>query len=316
MRRGSQEHSEAMLRVAQLYYEKDLTQDQIARRLTITRWKVGRLLDDAKDAGIVRIQIVHPRARQHDLESALIDSYGLAHAVVVPGGEEPSVQRRTVAKAAAEFLCDLKPQPKILGVSWGRTLDDVAAAMPSGWTRGVEVVQINGAVSRSRRPSSGADVATEIARQGMGAVSLLSAPAIVEKVATRVALEADPSVGGILDVARKADVLLYSAGELSTESVLVGAGYLDRDAVERLRRRGATGDLLGRFIDHAGREVDEHLRDRTIALTLDEIRSAPCSIAVASGRAKADIARAAAANGLCTVLVTDSDVAAELLEAS
>lgn len=316
MRRGSQEHGEAMLRVAQLYYEKDLTQDQIARRLTVTRWKVGRLLDDAKEAGIVRIQIVHPQARQHELESALVDAFGLAHAVVVPGGEESIVQRRTVAKAAAEFLCDLKPQPKILGVSWGRTLDDVAAAMPSGWTRGIEVVQINGAVTRSRRPSSGADVATEIARQGQGAVSLLSAPAIVEKAATRVALEADPSVGNVLDVARKADVLLYSAGELSTQSVLVDAGYLDRDTVERLRKRGATGDLLGRFINAAGIEVDESLRDRTLALSLDEIRQAPCSIAVASGRAKADIARAAAGNGLCTVLVTDSDVAAELLESS
>lgn len=316
MRRGSQEHSEAMLRVAQLYYEKDLTQDQIARRLILTRWKVGRLLDNAKDAGIVRIQIVHPQARQHNLESALVDTYGLDHAVVVPGGEEPGAQRRTVARAAAEFLCDLKPEPRILGVSWGRTLDDVAAAMPSGWTRGIEVVQINGAVSRSRRPSSGADVATEIARQGLGAVSLLSAPAIVEKAATRVALEADPSVGKVLAVARKADVLLYSAGELSTESVLVDAGYLNRDAVEELRQRGATGDLLGRFIRADGHEVDEGLRDRTVALTLDEIRRAPCTVAVASGRAKAGIARAAAANGLCTVLVTDSDVAAELLESS
>lgn len=316
MRRGSREHSEAMLRVAQLYYENDLTQNQIARRLTLTRWKVGRLLDDAKDAGIVRIQIVHPQARQHDLEVALVERYGLAHAVVVPGGGESGAQRLTVAKAAAEFLCDLRPQPKVLGVSWGRTLDEVAAAMPSGWTRGVEVVQINGAVSRSRRPSSGADVATEIARQGLGSVSLLSAPAIVEKAATRVALEADPSVGNILGVAHKADVLLYSAGELSAESVLVDAGYLDRNAVEWLRGRGAVGDLLGRFINAAGEEVDDGLRDRTIALTLDEIRKAPCAIAVASGRAKADIARAAAANRLCTVLVTDSDVATELLEPS
>jgi deoxyribonucleoside regulator len=156
-------------------------------------------------------------------------------------------------------------------------------------------------------------VATEIARQGLGSVSLLSAPAIVHKAATRLALEADPSVGNILRVARASDVLLYSTGELSTESVLVDAGYVDPAAVEWLRGRGAVGDILGRFINSAGDEVDDDLRDRTIALTLDEIRRVPCVIAVASGRAKAGIARSAAANGLCTVLITDSDVAAELL---
>jgi len=313
MKRGSDEHFGVMLRVAQLYYEQHLTQDQVARRLVLTRWKVGRLLDEAKDAGIVQIQIVHPRARRHDEEQALISRFALADAVVVPAGDDPAKQRLAVAQAAAEFLCDIKPQPKILGVSWGRTLDDVAASMPPGWTRGVEVVQINGAVSRSRRPSSGADVATEIARQGLGTVSLLSAPAIVEKAATRKALAGDPAIGDVLETGRNADVLLFSLGALTSESVLVEAGYLAPTDVDRLRGLGAIGDLLGRFIDSAGKEVDPGLRGRTVALALDAVRKVPCTIAVAAGRAKVDVARAAAANGLCSVLVTDSEVANLLL---
>lgn len=314
MKKGTDEHNDAMLRIAELYYEQQLTQDQIARRMVLTRWKVGRLLEDAKEAGIVRIQIVHPRARRHEAEQSLVAKFGLTDAVVVPSNGDAPNQRQTVAKAAARFLCDLKPRPKVLGVSWGYTLHDVAASMPSRWTRGVEVVQINGAVSRSRQPSSGAGAASEIARQGGGTVSQLAAPAIVAKASTRQVLEGDPAIADVLTAGRNADVLLFSLGALSTDSVLVEAGYLAPGDVDRLREQGATGDLLGRFFDSSGNEVDPDLRGRTVALTLDDVRKAPCSIAVASGVAKAEVARAAAANGLCTVLVTDSEVAALLME--
>lgn len=316
MRKGTDEHNDAMLRIAELYYEQQLTQDQIASRMVLTRWKVGRLLEDAKDAGIVQIQIVHPRARRHEAEQSLIAKFGLTDAVVVPADGDAPTQRLAVAKAAAEFLHDLKPQPKVLGVSWGYTMHDVAASMSPRWTRGVEVVQINGAVSRSRQPSSGADAASEIARQGEGTVSLLSAPAIVGKASTRKVLESEPGIGDVLRAARRADVLLFSLGALSTESVLVEAGYLASADVDRLTELGATGDLLGRFVDADGNEVDRSLRERTIALTLAEVRNAPCSIAVASGVAKAKVARAVAGNGLCTVLVTDFEVATRLMESA
>ena len=314
VRKGSAEYNDVMLRAAELYYERQLTQHQIANKLVLTRWKVGRLLLEAREAGIVRIEIVHPHARRHDEERQLIDAFGLIDAVVVPAVNDPADLRRHAAKAAAEYLCDVTPHPRILGVSWGRTLDDFAAAMPPGWTNGVEVVQINGAVSRSRRPSSGADVASEIARQGRGTVSLLSAPAIVERAETRRALESDPAISDILNVGRAADARVFSLGALSTESVLVDAGYLTLADIDRLHELGATGDVLGRFLDTNGNEVDPALSDRTIGLTFDEIRNAPLTIAVATGSSKAEVARAAAANGLCSVLVTDSEVASMLMD--
>ena len=43
------------IRAAELYYEENLTQEEIGRNLQITRWKVGRLLTQAKEEGFVRI---------------------------------------------------------------------------------------------------------------------------------------------------------------------------------------------------------------------------------------------------------------------
>jgi len=57
-----------MLRVAQMYYGLHLTQEQIGKRLGISRFKVGRLLDRALRESAVRIEIVHPAARLVELE--------------------------------------------------------------------------------------------------------------------------------------------------------------------------------------------------------------------------------------------------------
>ena len=48
-----------MLRAAQLYYYDNLTQGAIADRLSCTRWTVGRLLEEARESGIVTISVNH-----------------------------------------------------------------------------------------------------------------------------------------------------------------------------------------------------------------------------------------------------------------
>ena len=56
------------IRAAELYYEENKTQDEIGQALRLTRWKVGRLLAQAKQRGFIRIEILHPRARRLPIE--------------------------------------------------------------------------------------------------------------------------------------------------------------------------------------------------------------------------------------------------------
>ncbi|MBD2896658.1 sugar-binding transcriptional regulator [Actinomadura nitritigenes] len=305
-----------LLRVAEMYYEGDQTQEQIGRKLHLTRWKVGRLLAEARTAGIVRIEIVHPRHRLHVRERELKERYGLRDAVVVPvdaaAGEVETRDR--VAGAAARYLADLTPAPRSLGVSWGRTLDAVAAHIAPGWTRGVQIVQVNGGLSRSRRPTSASDMASRLAHHGGGTVTLLSAPAIVEQDSTRAALEGERSVGGVLDLARQCGAFLFSPGALSHDSVLVESGYLSSADIDALAASGGVGDVVGRFIDGAGRIVWDELDRRTIGITIDDLRAGAWSIAVVAGERKHRVCRAVVAGGICNVLVTDDVTAAHLLE--
>ncbi|WBU39261.1 sugar-binding transcriptional regulator [Homoserinibacter sp. YIM 151385] len=304
------------VRAAELYYEDGKTQDEIGAILHLTRWKVGRLLTQAKEAGFIRIEIVHPRARRLPLERELRNRFGLQDAVVVPraGAESEAELRTRVAAGAAEYLTQLRPVPRTLGISWGRTMHDVAQALGEGWANGVNVVQINGGVSLNRRASTAANTAVTIAQKAGGSATLLPSPAILEEAETRRAIERDRTVAGVLELGRSANAYVFTAGTVDPRSVLVESGYLSAEEAGELVRKGAVADVLGRFIDADGNIIDPALDERTLGLGIEDIRGAGTAIAVISGESKHDICRVVVASGLCTVLVTDDDTAQHLLE--
>ena len=55
---------ELLLKVAQLYYEQGLTQNEIAKKLFISRSNISRLLTQAREAGIVEIKVHYPFERK------------------------------------------------------------------------------------------------------------------------------------------------------------------------------------------------------------------------------------------------------------
>jgi len=302
------------VRVAELYFEENKTQDEVGALLGITRWKVGRLLTRAREVGIVRIEIIHPRARRLDVEHQLRDRFGLRDAVVVPlPGNDEEVSPR-VAQAAADYLAAVRPVPRTLGVSWGRTLDEVARCLAPGWTVGVQVVQINGGVSLNSKQGTAAQTAVTIAQKGHGQATLLPIPAILEQVDTKRAIERDRTVASVRALGASASAYLYSAGVAGASSVHVDSGYLTESDVDGLVAKGAVGDVVGRYINGAGEIVDSALDERTVGIGLDELRAAEHAIFVVAGDAKHDVARAVVTSGLCSVIVTDEATAHALLE--
>lgn len=315
MVRRDEEYDHLLPRAAELYHERDLNQQEVASRLHLTRWQVGRLLAEARRRGIVRIEIVHPRARCHELEQTLAARFGLQGAVVVPGSPDLVENRRQVAGAAADALADLNEVPAVVAASWGYTMTDLADQIPSMWADGVTVVQANGGLSR---PGWGdpATVITRLARQSRGTPVFLPAPAIVDSPVLAPALMEEPAIREVIALARAADVAVFSLGAASPSSVLVQSGCVTPDDIRSLLERGAVGDVLARYIDAHGEPVDADVQARTIGLTLDELRLIPETIAVCAGIEKLTVARAALHRQLCTRLVTDQNTARELLASS
>ncbi len=126
---------------------------------------------------------------------------------------------------------------------------ELAAQLRPGWTSATEIVQLNGAISRSARPTRYQEVVERFGTTSGAAIRLMAAPAIVGSAELRRALEADPAVGETLAAARRAPSAVFGMGVLGPESVHVASGYLDDADLADLQRAGAVGDVLGRFLD-------------------------------------------------------------------
>ncbi|WP_127144366.1 sugar-binding transcriptional regulator [Pelagibacterium montanilacus] len=303
-----------MVRAAKLYYDLEHTQAEVGRMLGLNRFQVARLLRDARDTGIVRIEIVPRAARRPDLEARLQKEFGLADAVIVSAQAEDDAMLDWVAHAAADYLGGLNPNPRLIGVSWGRTMAAVAGQLADGWADGVEVVLLNGATHLRSVAAPSSNVAERFATTGRGSALLLPVPAIMGKAATRRAIEEDAVISTVLEKAANAPIACFGLGGMLVSSVLVESGYFDTQFVLELRGRGAVGDILGRVIDAKGRIVDPELDARTIGLGPERLREKELSIGVCCGQSKHAVANAAVRAGYINVLIADEATASFILE--
>ncbi|SEQ28813.1 deoxyribonucleoside regulator [Faunimonas pinastri] len=304
-----------MVQAAKLYYDLERTQSEIARELGLTRWQVSRLIREARELGIVRIEIAPRSQRRPDLEVRLQRTFELREAIVVStaGAEDEGIAMETVARAAAKYLASINPPIRLIGVSWGRTMAAIAHALPAGWNDGIQVVLVNGAANLRSSVVQTNMVAELFAQAGNGLATLLPVPAIVGKRSTREILEQDPVVAKVMELAAEAPVICFGMGALSADSVLVGSGYIDPDDIARLGGRGAVGDVLGRFITADGSIADPDLDARTLGLRLEALRTKERAVGVSSGRSKHAIALSALKSGYANVFITDEETALHVL---
>jgi deoxyribonucleoside regulator len=313
---SAEQREQLMIQVVKRYYHLDMTMSDLSAELGLTRWQASRLLTEAKESGLVRIEIVPHTPRLPGLESRLERAFGVKEAVIVPcrADDDDALVLDAVARAAGQYLAGLGRIPAI-GISWGRTMTAVARRLPPFWSEGVEVVLLNGSMNvRSSGGPQTNNVAELFASAGKGSLTLLPVPAIFGHAATRAALEHDPTIAAVLDLAYRVPVVCFGIGAMVPDSVLIQAGYVSLAEHERLKQMGAVGDILSRYIDAKGNIVDPELDARTIGISLESCRNRTLSIGVASGLAKREAILSCLRSGYVNVLITDEMTACSVLE--
>ena len=107
------QREQLMVRAAKGYYDLDMTMADLARDLSLTRFQISRLLKDAREAGIVRIEIIPRTPRRPELETALQRRFGLKDAVVVPNAIDDAMTLDAVAQAAGRLIAGLGSLPLV-----------------------------------------------------------------------------------------------------------------------------------------------------------------------------------------------------------
>jgi len=302
-----------LLEAARLYYEHNLNQAQIATRLEVSRPGVSRLLQEARDAGIVKIQIVDPGATGTRLEAALREKYSLRNVVVVPSDPNDVVLKSRLGSALINLLDSILTENTTLGVSWGSTLQAATEHLKPRYIDNMTVVQLNGGVSKAELDTHGSEIARRMGDNYHAIPYLLPLPAIVDTAELKQAITSDRHIAKTLKLAREADIAAFTIGAFGSKSVLVQADYFEEAELQALIEQGAVADICSRLIKADGSICSPELDKRTIGIELAELKDKSHSIAVAGGAEKARAIRAGLAGGYFVSLITDEDVASTLL---
>jgi DNA-binding transcriptional regulator LsrR (DeoR family) len=297
-----------ILRVCQMHYRDGLSHVEIGRRLGVSRFQVARLLRRGLEEGYVVIKILEPTGWHVDLERELEKRYGLSMAIVVDdGGQGVNEMRRRVADAAGRLLVETACDGMALGISLGRTMQDLVEQLPDRIPRSTDVVQLIG----------GTPLAVDLATRFGTEPSVMYAPALVGGAEVRGSLLADASIQATFERFPHLDVAFLGIGSIgeADTSRLVYGGALGPEEVERLRERGAVGDVLAYLFDVDGNIVESGLEDRMLAIGLEDLLRIPRRIGVSAGVEKAIAIGGALRGGFVNTLVTDSSVAKLLCRA-
>lgn len=299
--------------VARRHYLHNLSKVEIAEELGISRFKVARLLESARERGLVRIEIVRQGALDVDASARLQERYGLEHAVVVEVADtDPAVVRQQLGRSAADLLAEVLTDGDVLGLPWSRNVHAMVGAMTT--LPRVDVVQLTGAIALPDFDSSAVDIVRRAARLSGGQAHVFYAPFVLDTRASAEALRRQPAVSQSLEAASRVThavvgIGLWSPGESTIHDLL------DVTEREELARGGVVGELAGIVFDERGKPLRPKVAARLMTLSPAALQQIPEVIAVVSGAAKAPAVRAALEGGLVQGLVIDAALADALLRA-
>jgi DNA-binding transcriptional regulator LsrR (DeoR family) len=305
-----------ILDVATFYYEQRLTQEEIAQRINTSRSTVSRLLEEARERGIVHITINYPWQRKQDLEQRLITRFGLREARVLVAREKPEEEIRTgIGQLAARVVDGYVKDGQILGVSYGRSVASTAEALTPIHKAALTVVPVLGALGSDNPSIDGPELVRRFAKSYGGEYRYLPVPLLVEDVRTRDALLQLQQVNDILKLAKRADLVILGIGALSPDvSSEIWKGFLDDHQLSLLRNRGAVGHMCGQFYDAQGKVLDAEINRRSIGIGIRTLPRVGLVVAVANGKPKTAAILGALRGRYLNILVTDDVTANAVLD--
>jgi deoxyribonucleoside regulator len=303
-----------ILKICYLYYQGEKTQEEISELFGVSRFKISRTLKEAKRKGYVTITINDPQDDLTEIEIKLANKFDIEQAIVVKINEfSEKTALDQVAESGAQYLRQIVGNYHVMGVTWGHTVYQVVNNLEPSEVKNLTLVQIAGGLGTIEGFDN--NTLTMMLGQKLGAKAhVIPAPIIVRNRSLRDTLFKEQKVQQTLEIAKKADLVIFGVGKIGREGMLWQSGFLMDNDTLKLKKAGAVGAICGRFFDAGGQKCWGELDDRTIGLNLAELRNIRHKICVATGKEKIDAILGALRGKLLNVLVTDERTAVSLLK--
>jgi DNA-binding transcriptional regulator LsrR (DeoR family) len=304
-----------LYKVLRMYYLEHLTQNEVAKRLEITRVKVARYLGIARELNLVETKLTFNFNEYEELEAAIEDTFGIRECRVVRTFADKNATLKSMAVELGKILERVLRDGDHLGVSWGTTLKAMGQYLVMNKKFDVKVIPIAGGTGIQDLSTHINFICRDIAEKIGGMNYTTTIPSVLDSKATREILEKDSNSQEILRIAKKVVTTLVSIGDMDPAATLFNKCNLDGKLVEDLKKLGVEGYMNFKFFNRMGKYVPNKLEERIIQiLTIEDMKKVENIIAVAFGEKKVGAIRATMKGKLIHRLITDRDTAKKLLK--
>jgi len=304
------------LKALHYLYENNYTHTETASVLGISRVTLYRLLEEARNEGMIKINIVDTQNLKpiFELEDKLRSRFALSDVYILDASYQSSNSIGLSIESARYVEKNLRSGMKI-GLAWGRALRSMTTQLTGNPSvKGLDIYTLLGGAC------SEADFQPNLIIQAFlrlysGTGYVINAPYICHSELLCSEIKKEPSVANILNTAKDLDLAVIGIGE-SPASIGFKEGYFhfSDQIISELLSAGAVGDICGNFYDINGKVCNSSITSRIVSVDLDELKKCKKVIAIAYGETKIHSILGAINGGYIDVLLTDTATALKLLE--
>jgi len=310
---NSADKIDLQVQVATLYYRENLSQQEIAQKLNMSRPTISRILRSCTEEGIVSIHIKNVSTQQYDLAKQVKKKYELKHvSVVSASGDKGKILSGIGSEAAAYLLSSVRQDTRI-GISAGITVSHMIDYLKPIYNYNVGIYQLQGDASHQIDTCS-SFLCTEIAKRLHAKAHGMHVPLLVNTKVLRDLLLEEPFNKKHFQELDNLDMAFVGLGLV--DSIIASRSdnwYIVNRDREILKSLNVAGDICGNFIDCDGNQCQAEISDHTISISLEVLKTCKNCVAVAAGIEKRKIARAALNSKLISSLIIDESLATALL---
>ena len=297
---------ERMVTIARMYYEQDMTQNEIAKALGISRPLVSILLTEAKACGIVTFQIHDVANSQQLMINQLEQKFPGIQFQIIPDENNADATDNLLAKTAFQFCFRQLTDVKNIGIGWGSMLSRMTAVVEdaAGSANHSEknVFPLVGGIRTSYRGYHTNEIVRMIGEKTGTDVHYLYFPAFFDETADLEYIKGMEDFQFINQLWSSMDVALISISNYPSYPD-VGVKYRFGND---LMKKNAVGRLLAYYYDIHGNLIDPWING-AMQPDMQQLRNSSQVVAVCSTQLRPEcVIGALCTNVIKTILIPES----------
>jgi deoxyribonucleoside regulator len=319
MQMTSEERYYVKLKAAYLYYYDNLSQKEVADKLNISRPTLIKLLKEARQEGMVKIEIYDYRNYSNliKIERQLCEKFGLKDAKLVDSfTDDINIIKDRISKTAAAYFNKIIRSGVCVGVGWSGILENMANYItPLKNITNAEFVTLLGGSGNLEFQINANLLNERIAKLYYNSsIHNIYAPIFTNDQILYNALMEDKSLKRVINKMRDLDIALIGVGGGDSSSTAMMTVSVSKDYVKEIHEENAVGNICARFFDIDGNICVRDLYDKTISIPLEILKKTPSIVAMASGQDRVKALIGAARGGYYNILITDENTAKAMLD--